>query len=177
MAVCATRIGVVRGRIQETYHNLTASVLSAGNPSSWSMPVLQRANLFESFGDDPEGALGALRKTIQQHGTADRFSDRLFALSELSFYFADRSGKNEHFLAAAVYAYAFDPRRRLAADLYNLGLIRGLASPVGGKWFCRQVNCPCPSVNWTCRWISRAIFGVVFDLSDLFRWATLSFAG
>lgn len=43
-----------------------------------------------------------------------------------------------------MYAYAFlfpgdgtsppdplDPRRRLAADLYNLGLIRGLASPVG----------------------------------------------
>ena len=55
MAVCATRIGVVHGSIQETYHNLTANVLSAGNPSSWSMQVLQRANLFESFGDDPEG--------------------------------------------------------------------------------------------------------------------------
>lgn len=61
---CATPIGVVRGSIQGTYHNLTANVLSAGNPSSWSMQVLQRANLFESFGDDPEGALGALRKTI-----------------------------------------------------------------------------------------------------------------
>ena len=97
MAVCATRIGVVRGSIQETYHNLTANVLSAGNPSSWSMQVLQRANLFESFGDDPEGALGALRKTIQQHGSADRFSDRLLLCRSCLFISPIGPGKMNTF--------------------------------------------------------------------------------
>lgn len=104
---CASPIGVVRGSIQETYYNLTANVLSAGQPSSWSMQALQRANLSERFNDDREGALKELRKTIQQQGSTDRFADRLFALSELSFYFADQSGRNDYFLAAAVYAYAF----------------------------------------------------------------------
>ena len=63
----------------------------------------------------------------------------LFALSELSFYHAVKSQKAEYFLASAVYAYAFglgraddarldplDPRLRLAANLYNLGLAQGL---------------------------------------------------
>jgi len=141
---CASPIGVVRGTIQESYYNLTANVLSAGKPSSWSLQVLQRANLSERFNDDPEAAISELRKTIQQEGISDRFADRLFALSELSFYFAGQSGKNDYFLAAAVYAYAYlfpddgapppdplDPRRRLAADIYNLGLVRGLDSPDG----------------------------------------------
>ena len=51
-----------------------------------------------------------------------------------------KSQKPEYFLASAVYAYAFvlgrtdearvdplDPRLRLAANLYNLGLAQGLA--------------------------------------------------
>jgi hypothetical protein len=143
-SACATPIGVVRGTIQETYFNLTANVLSAGDPSSWSMQALQRANLTERFNEDNEAAIGELRKTIQQKGSVDRLSDRLFALSELSFYFADQSGKKEYYLASAVYAYAYlfpedgapppdplDPRRRLAADLYNLGLVLGLGSPDG----------------------------------------------
>ena len=143
-AGCGTPIGVVRGSIQETYYNLTANVLSAGRPSSWSTQVLQRANLSEYFNDDPEAAIGELRKSIQPQASRDRYNDGLFALSELSFYFANESGKGEHFLSAAVYAYAFlfpedgtsapdplDPRLRLAADLYNLSLIRALASPDG----------------------------------------------
>ena len=143
-SACATPIGVVRGSIQETYFNLTANVLSAGQPSSWSIQVLQRANLVERFNDDQEAGLGELRKTVQHQANHDRLNDQLFALSELSFYHADESAKNEYYLASAVYAYAFlfpedgapppdplDPRRRLAADLYNLGLIRGLDSPDG----------------------------------------------
>jgi pimeloyl-ACP methyl ester carboxylesterase len=68
-------------------------------------------------------------------------SDQLFALAELSFHHAEQTKKSEYYLASAVYAYAFlfpgdgtpppdplDPRRRLAADIYNLGLVRGLES-------------------------------------------------
>lgn len=137
---CATPIGVVRGTTQQTYYELTANVLSAGKPSSWSTQVLQRSNLTQRFEKDPEAALKEMRKTFEVRVTPDR----LFALSELSFDYAESSGKNEYYLAAAVYAYAFlfpedgtrppdplDPRRRLAADLYNLGLIHGLDSPDG----------------------------------------------
>jgi hypothetical protein len=140
LAGCSTPIGVVRGTTQDIYHELTANVLSAGEPSSWSQQALQRANLVEKFKDEPEAALKEMRKRL----ATDETPDRLFALAELSFYHAEQSGQNEHYLAAAVYAYAFlfpedkapqpdplDPRRRLAADLYNQGLVRGLGSPDG----------------------------------------------
>jgi len=75
----------------------------------------------------------------------DRFEDdRGAALAELSFFHAEKSGQPEYYLAAAAYAYAFllpegvvpairpiDPRGRLAVDLYNWGVTRGLSSPDG----------------------------------------------
>ena len=77
---------------------------------------------------------------------SDLIPDRLSALAELSFAYADKSHKPEYYLAAAVYAYAFllpadkaqaprpvDPRNRLAATLYNLGLTLGLAAPEGSQ--------------------------------------------
>jgi pimeloyl-ACP methyl ester carboxylesterase len=139
-AGCATPIGVVRGTTQQTYYALTANVLSAGEPSSWSKQVLHRNNLSEQFEDDPVAALAELHKGLKERIN----SDRLFALAELCFYHAEQSGKREYYLAAAVYAYAFvlperedlmirpiDPRARLAVDLYNWGISRGLTSDDG----------------------------------------------
>jgi pimeloyl-ACP methyl ester carboxylesterase len=140
---CATPIGVARGTTQETYYTLTANVLSAGEPSNWSKQVLHRANLSERFTADPKATLENLHKGLTQSLSEDRLQDRLFALSELSFLHAEKTGEAAHYLAAAVYAYALilpesgtrppplDPRVRLAADLYNIGLTRGLASPDG----------------------------------------------
>jgi pimeloyl-ACP methyl ester carboxylesterase len=141
-AGCATPIGVVRGTTQETYYTLTANVLSAGEPSSWSKQVLHRNNLTEQFNQDPGATLATLHKRFTNQMT----SDRLFALAELSFFHAEQSGKREYYLAAAVYAYAFllperqdmiirpiDPRGRLAVDLYNWGIGRGLAAPDDGE--------------------------------------------
>jgi pimeloyl-ACP methyl ester carboxylesterase len=57
----------------------------------------------------------------------------------MSFLYAERDNRQDYYLASAVYAYAFlfqkdgaiddplDSRTRLAADLYNFGLARGLA--------------------------------------------------
>ena len=139
-AGCATPIGVTRGTTQETYYALTANVLSAGEPSSWSTQVLQRNDLFERFDKDPAATLKELHNRLKERIT----SDRLFALAELSFYHAENSGKREYYLAAAAYAYAFllperadmsirpiDPRARLAVDLYNWGISRGLTAPNG----------------------------------------------
>jgi pimeloyl-ACP methyl ester carboxylesterase len=136
LSACATPVGVSKGDTQSMYHTLTRSVLSAGEPSALTEQTLRRLGLTERFEDDPEGTLRVLRGT-----GADLSRDRLFALAELSFLYAERESKQEHYLAAAVYAYAFlfespwtsetalDPRSRLAADLYNLGLGHGLAVP------------------------------------------------
>jgi hypothetical protein len=141
---CATPIGVVRGSTQDIQFALTSNVLSSGTPSSWSTQVLHRTNLSERFAADPEKSLGDLRTMLTQPVGEERLRDRLFALSELSFYQAEQSGNSEQYLAAAIYAYDFlfpddekqgidplDPRGRWAADLYNRGLARGLASPDG----------------------------------------------
>src|SRR5262245_7627064 len=139
VSACSTPIGVVRGDRHTMYRNLTASVLSKDELSAGSAQVLNRLGLTERFEDEPEVVLNELR------GSGEVLSqERLFALSELSFAVAERKHKQEYYLAAAVYAYAFllptdgapsgiDPRVRLAADLYNLGLTLGLAAPDGNR--------------------------------------------
>ena len=140
VSACATPIGVARVDTQSVYRSLTASELSAGRPSATTEQVLVRTGLAQRFHDDPEAALAALRGT-----GVDLSRDRLFALAELSFVHAEDTRQPEYYLAAAVYAYAFlfptagtdrgvslsplDPRPRLAADLYNLGLTLGLSTP------------------------------------------------
>jgi pimeloyl-ACP methyl ester carboxylesterase len=134
-SACSTPIGVVRGDRHTMYRSLTSSVLSKGELSAASTQLLNRLGLAERFEDEPEVVLNELR------GSGEVLSrDRLFGLSELSFAVAEQKHKPAYYLAAAIYAYAFlvptegapsgiDPRVRLAADLYNLGLTLGLASP------------------------------------------------
>src|SRR5262245_40222105 len=70
--------------------------------------------------------------------------DILYALAELSYIHGRSAAKREYMLATAVYAYAylfpegdgirpgpFDPRFRIAADLYNWSLAADLASTDG----------------------------------------------
>jgi len=153
---CATPIGVVRGTTQEMHYALTANVLSAGEPSTWSKQVLHRTNLTERFDADPAATLSTLHKTLAQPLSEDRVQDRLFALAELSFLYADNSAARPHYLAAAVYAYAFlvpetgtrldplDPRVRLAADIYNRGLTRGLSTPIDAEVVLEAGSQPLP---------------------------------
>jgi pimeloyl-ACP methyl ester carboxylesterase len=133
---CATPIGVAKGDTQTLYRALTRSALSTGKPSVATEQTLQRLGLVERFADEPAATLEELRAK----GT-DLSDDRLFTLAELSFIHAERTHKPAYYLAAAVYAYAFlfasqrpiddalDPRARLAADFYNLGLSLGLSKP------------------------------------------------
>lgn len=137
---CATPVGVIQGDTQTVHRELTANALSAGRPSEWSAQVLRRNSLFERFEEEPAAALAELHAGLQRRVTVDR----LFALAELSFLHAEQSSQREYYLAAAAYAYAFilpeketspirpvDPRARLAVDLYNLGVSRGLRGPDG----------------------------------------------
>jgi pimeloyl-ACP methyl ester carboxylesterase len=138
LATCAVPVTVERVDPRTVHRELTANVLTVGEESNASRIVLYRWDLTELFESDPEEALAQLHAAVVG-GRAGR--DELFALAELSFLHAERTGKQEYYLAAAVYAYALlfphgaaeplypvDPRLRLAADLYNRGLTSGFAS-------------------------------------------------
>ncbi|HVP31289.1 MAG TPA: alpha/beta hydrolase [Myxococcota bacterium] len=136
-SACATPIGVNRENPQDVHRSLVANVLSTGHPSAPSRQVLQRLDLGDLYDDDPKAALETLREGLPPKND----EDRIFALAELSFQTADRTGDRSYYLAAAVYAYAFlfpedetapnpfDPRMRLACDLYNRGIAEGLTDP------------------------------------------------
>jgi pimeloyl-ACP methyl ester carboxylesterase len=115
---------------------LTSNVLNSGEPSLLSTQVLQRQNLYERWRREPRAALAMLHRRIGDAGA----QYRLFALSELSYAYAQASGDRSYYLASAVYAYALlfpgdgdsaplgpsDPRVRIACDLYNRALAEGL---------------------------------------------------
>src|SRR5271155_2543316 len=137
---CATPVGIKHLDEQAAHRELNANVLSTGKPSDYSTQLLGRSALSERFKTDPPTVLAELNSGL---GKPDE-RDRLFALSELSFAYAEQSGNQSYYLASAAYAYAFlfpanpadapgpyDPRLRLALDLYNRGIALGLASGDG----------------------------------------------
>ena len=141
LATCSAPVTVERVDPRVVHRELTANVLTVGEESNASRIVLYRWDLTERFESDPEGALAQLHRVVT-NGRAGR--DELFALAELSFLHAEQTGKQEYYLAAAVYAYALlfphgaaeplysvDRRLRVAADLYNRGLTSGFASADG----------------------------------------------
>jgi pimeloyl-ACP methyl ester carboxylesterase len=155
---CATPVGVKRLDEQAAHRELGANVLSTGRPSAYSTQILERTALSEHYKNDPEPVLAELNSGL---GKTDE-QDRLFALSELSFGYAEEAQNRSYFLASAAYAYAFvfpanpaqapgpyDPRVRLAVDLYNRGIALGLATSDGKEVDLseRQVSLPFGSLN------------------------------
>ncbi len=137
---CATPVGVTRLSEQAAHRKLNANVLSANKLSAYSTQILERAALTEPYKEDPEAVLAQLNAGL---GRIDE-RDRLFALCELSFAYAENSRDQSYYLASAAYAYAYlfptnpaeapgpyDPRLRLAADLYNRDIALGLATADG----------------------------------------------
>ncbi len=134
---CATPIGVKRVSPQEANRALTARVLTTGEPGAPAQEFLYRLNLSERYRDDPAATIAALHSGLGKNDEPDR----LYALAELSFDYAQHGGDQSYYLASAAYAWAFlfppdptlrrdcyDPRVRTAMDLYNRGVTSGLAS-------------------------------------------------
>jgi pimeloyl-ACP methyl ester carboxylesterase len=138
---CATPVGVKPVDTQTAYRIQTESALAAGQPSEPSKRVLRRLGLLDRFDAEPAEVLAQLHRGLNPKGD----DDRLFALAELSFLQADRTGDRAYFLASAVYAWVLlfpdddagtrlqpsDPRFRLAYDLYNQAVAKGLADGNG----------------------------------------------
>ena len=137
LAACSSSpVGVSRVDPNVVHERLTRSALSTKSLSSASYNVLLEANLDALYAADPEKALEQLHDLAVSGSGGPR---QLFAAAEASFLHAERTGKRPYFLAAALYAWAylfpedpseapspFDPRFRLAANLYNRGLTSAL---------------------------------------------------
>jgi hypothetical protein len=140
-SACATPVGVKRIDPRAVHRALTTNILSANTLSNPTQNVLYRRDLFTRFENDPATTLAGLHAEV----AADRGGrDDICALAELSFFYAENTGKRSYYLASVVYAYAFlfpgaghtppdpfDPRFRLAADLYNRGITEGFKSEDG----------------------------------------------
>ena len=138
---CATPVGLRRMDPEEANRKLTGSVLAGAILSAPTMQILNRSGHADKIQEKPAEAIAAIHQGLP---TA-REPDRLFALAELSFLHATRSGDRSYYLAAAVYAYgfifpqdahdapdSFDPRLRTAVDLYNRGLAQGFTEKEDG---------------------------------------------
>jgi hypothetical protein len=155
---CATPVGVKHVDQETAYRNLDANILSSGEPSAYSRQLLERHALMRRYRDHPEEVISELYSGL---GKPDEH-DRLFTLSELSFAFAESGQDQSYYLASAIFAYAFlfpenskdapvayDPRLRLAVDLYNQGLVNGLTKKDGNELDLtqRQIQLPFGSLD------------------------------
>ena len=143
LSACAGPVGAVRVDPKVAHDRLARSAITTGEQSWPTRNVLFERGLFEAFGERPDAVLADLHRELVARG-GDQ--DLLFALTELSFLHGQASRKRGYFLAAVVYAYAFlfpegaghapgrfDPRVRIAADLYNWALTAGFASEDGSE--------------------------------------------
>jgi len=143
LAACAGPVGTTRVDPTVVQRDLARSAVSTGEPSWPTRNVLFERGLFEAFAERPETALAELHQTMVAEGGD---LDLLFALAELSYLHGKAAMKREYQLAAGVYAWAllfpegagpapgrFDPRLRIAADLYNWSLTAAFASEDGSE--------------------------------------------
>ena len=138
---CSVPIRVRRMDPRTVHRTLTSNELSSGHPSVPSRIVLQQRGVAEEFEKQPEQVLADLHRDV----IAGRATEsELFALAELSFHHAEHGGGQPYYLASAVYAWTFlfpadgtqrpgpfDPRVRLACDLYNRAITEGFATGDG----------------------------------------------
>jgi pimeloyl-ACP methyl ester carboxylesterase len=138
LSSCRTPVGVRQVDARAVHRQLTVNALTEGKPSAASKQVLERLDLAEHYDRDPEAAL---REILGGLGDPTS-SNLLFALAELSFLHAEKAKDAGWYFASVVSAYAFlfpddsdeapdpfDPRLRMAVDLYNRALTLALSTP------------------------------------------------
>ena len=150
LASCSTPIGANRVPPRQTYKQLNQSALTGSKVSSYTALVTHRYDLDRTFAQDPAKAL----REMHEQAVKDDRRDVLFALAELNYLHAEhlrhRVKQSEartapdFFFAAAIYAHLyllgdgkeptpapFDRRFRIACDIHNCALARGLLSGTG----------------------------------------------
>jgi len=143
LGACQSPVRAVRVDPTTAHRDLTRSALTTGEPSWPTRVALLERGLLDAVRERPETALDDLHRAMLAEAGDPNL---LFALAELSFLQGQRTASTEHQLAAAVYAQAFlfpeegsvrpgpfDPRFRMAADLYNAALTAAFASQDGSE--------------------------------------------
>jgi hypothetical protein len=143
LSACGSFVTVKRVPAETVGRELSANALTGDRLSTPTRNVLLEHGLLEAFDADPAGTLGRLHKAMVAE---DGDFEDLFALAELAFRQAQEAKDLTRYLEAVVYAYAFlfaeghgqspgrfDPRLRMAADLYNRALTLALANPDGSE--------------------------------------------
>ncbi|UEM19761.1 alpha/beta hydrolase [Skermanella mucosa] len=151
---CATPISVEHLDHATVHQQLTRNVLSAHTLSDPTRNVLRQRYLTDRFRERPEYAIAELHAAVAE-GRGE--ANDIFALAEMSFLHAEERGGRPYYLASALYAYAFlfpgnagqppdpyDPRLRLASDLYNRGLTSGLIADDGERIAIQSASYPLP---------------------------------
>jgi hypothetical protein len=141
LAACAGPVGVNRVDPRIVQADVARSATTTGDPSWPTRNVLFEYGLAELFDEHPEDALARMHKAMV---ATQGDPDILFALAELSYIYGRAASRHDYTLAAAIYAWAFlfpegtgvapgrfDPRLRVAADLYNWSLAAALVPPGG----------------------------------------------
>jgi pimeloyl-ACP methyl ester carboxylesterase len=143
LAACKSPVRAVRADRTVAHRDLTRSAITTGEPSWPTRNALLERGLLEAFEEQPDAALADLHRVMIAE---DGEPALLFALAELSFLHGEEAESREHRLAAAIYAYAFlfpedeadhgafDPRARMAANLYNWALAAAFASEDGAEF-------------------------------------------
>jgi pimeloyl-ACP methyl ester carboxylesterase len=143
LAACAAPVQAIRVDPKVVHGDLAQSAVTTGDPSVPTRNVLFELGIFDRFAERPEAALADLHKAMVASGGDPNL---LFALAELSFLHGQSAKRRDYRMAAVVYSYAFlfpegtgaapgrfDPRVRIAADLYNWALMTGFASEDGSE--------------------------------------------
>ncbi|HSV06039.1 MAG TPA: hypothetical protein VLI07_05980 [Candidatus Binatus sp.] len=135
-AACSPPFQAVHVGARRARRAATSNVLTSGDISRRTHNLLYDQDLVERYDDDPAGALGVLHTAL----LAGRLRpENMVGLAELSYRHAEHGGDSPYYLATAVYAWGYlfpddqsavpdtyDPRVRLACELYNRGLTEGL---------------------------------------------------
>ena len=164
---CAPLVGVKHLSRRDVGRSYTSNVLSTDDLSDSTRIALRRHDLTDQFDNQPEVALAQLHTIVLSESAPN---DDLFALAEASFFYAERSGKQSYYLAAAVYSFAFlfpddatqqplamDPRYRWACDIHDRALTLGFKAAKGDNLEPRAGRYPLPF----------GVLDVHFDQADL----------
>ena len=132
---CAPPIEVRNVGARRARQVVASNTLTTGEISRHTRNLLYKQDLVERYADDPAGALATLHAAFVAGKLPSESSS---SLAELAFHHAEHGGGSPYFLASALYAWTylfrdadaaagdFDPRGRLACELYNRGLTEGL---------------------------------------------------
>lgn len=143
---CATPISAERVSSRQNFRETTTTALGRSDYSSETRQVLVRFDLERQFARHPVATLAVLHERAR----SDDRRDVLFALAELNYLQGERiirgvrpweaASARDFYLSAAIYAHLylissgqeqrpspFDPRFRVACELYNRGVAQGFA--------------------------------------------------